>query len=89
MAEPTVFNIGLRFCIRKCRDKQESPPTFLLSNKGKGEKNRKRPFFEISEYGGKIMEREGVSTLSIHGFPWALRHLFIFEIFFRVCVKKF
>ena len=31
-------------CVCKCCDKQESPPAFLLSNKGKGENNRKRPF---------------------------------------------
>ena len=35
------------------------------------------------------MEREGISTLSICGFPRALRGLLIFENCFRVCVKKF
>ena len=25
--------------------------------------------------GGRFIEREGVSTLSIHGYPWALRYL--------------
>ena len=35
------------------------------------------------------MEKEGISTFSIHGFPWALRYLLIFENCFRVCVKKF
>ena len=43
----------------KCCGKQESPPTFLLSNKGKGEKNRKRPFEIISKEGrlwkGKVL----------------------------------
>ena len=27
--------------------------------------------------GGRFIEREGVSTLSIHGYPWALRYLLI------------
>ena len=32
------------------------------------------------------MEREGVSTLSIRGFPWALRGLLIFQDAFVLCV---
>ena len=35
------------------------------------------------------MEMEGVSTLSIRGFPWALRYLLIFENCFCVCFEKF
>ena len=27
--------------------------------------------------GGRFIEREGVSTLSIHGYPWALRYLLL------------
>ena len=40
VAEPTV-NTGLRFSFAKCRGTQESPLTFILSNQGKGEYNRK------------------------------------------------
>ena len=39
------------------------------------------------------MEREGVSTLSIHGFIWALRyflgHLLLFEIVLYMVLKVF
>ena len=45
VAEPTV-NTGLRFLFTKCRGKQDSPLTFILSNKEK-EKEQKKPFFEI------------------------------------------
>ena len=31
------------------------------------------------------MKREGVSTLFIHGFPWALRYLLIFKFLVFVC----
>ena len=34
--------------------------------------------------GGRFIEREGVSTLSIHGYPWALRYLLIC-VFKSVC----
>ena len=44
--------------------------------------------------GGSFIEREGVSTLSIHGYPWALRYLLIcvFKIvclLFNVGLKSF
>ena len=48
VAEPFVLeNDGLRFVFvfAKCRGKQESPPTFILSN-WKGQKHRKIPFFQ-------------------------------------------
>ena len=36
------------------------------------------------------MEREGVSTLSIRSFPWALRYLLILKTpFVFVCFEKF
>ena len=35
--------------------------------------------------GGRFIEREGVSTLSIHGYPWALRYLLIY-VFKNVCL---
>ena len=47
--ELTVFwNAGLRFAFvfEKCRGKQESPPTFILSNKER-KKAQKNSFFEI------------------------------------------
>ena len=44
----------------------------------KRKKNRKNLFRDVSEYGGQIIEREGISNLSIYGFPWALRYLLIF-----------
>ena len=34
------------------------------------------------------MGRERVSTLSIHGFPWALRYLLIFENCLCLCVLR-
>ena len=46
VAEPTVLeNAGLcfTFVFAKCLSKQESPPTFILSN-WKGKKHRKTPF---------------------------------------------
>ena len=49
VAEPTVLrNAGLRFAFvfAKCRGKQESPLTFILSN-WKGKKHRKIPFSRI------------------------------------------
>ena len=44
--------------------------------------------------GGRFIEREGVSTLSIHGYPWALRYLLIvfskmFVCFSTVGLKSF
>ena len=35
------------------------------------------------------MKREGASTLSIHGFPWALRYLLIFQITYVLVWKMF
>ena len=46
----------------------------------KHRKDLSRCFLEFGEY---IMKREGISTLFIHGFPWALSylldHLVLFE----------
>ena len=70
--------------------KQESPPSFILSNKAKGKNNRKNLFHDISEYGGYIIEREGVSALSICGYPRAPRYLLIvFSKFAFLCVCGF
>ena len=65
----------LRFLFAKCRAKQESPPDFILSIHGKGKRTEKTFFRDVSEYEGWIIEREGVSTLSICGYPRALRYL--------------
>ena len=76
------------FVFAKCRGKQESPPTFILSNKER-KKAQKNSFFEIFlSTGDRFIEREGISTLSIRSYLRALRYLliilkivFVFEIF--------
>ena len=52
--------------VREMSRKQESPPSFIFSN-WKGQKHRKIPYEIALGSGGKFIEREGVSTLSIHG----------------------
>ena len=50
VAEPTVLeNAGLRFAFlfAKYRGKQESPPTFISSNHGKGKRTEKTFFRDI------------------------------------------
>ena len=70
----------------KCRGKQESPPSFMFSNMERT-KAQQNSLFEMSlSSGGRFIEREGVSTLSIHGYPWALRYLLIWK--WLVCVLK-
>ena len=83
----------------KCRGKQESPPSFMFSNmeRTKAQQNSFSRIFLGS--GGRFIEREGVSTLSIHGYPWALRYfllcfqnLFAFQVclgFEKVRLKNF
>ena len=67
----------LKCWFAKCRGKQESPPSFMFSNMERT-KAQQNSFFEMSlGSGGRFIEREGVSTLSIHGYPWALRYLLI------------
>ena len=80
----------LRFLFAKCRGKQESPSTFILSNKER-KKAQKNSFFEIFlGSGGKIIERKSVSTLSISGYPQALRYLLIlFSKIAFLCVCGF
>ena len=59
----------------KCRGKQESPPSFMFSNMERT-KAQQNSLFEMSlGSGGRFIEREGVSTLSIRGYPRALRYL--------------
>ena len=75
------------FVFVKCRGKQESPPSFILSNKER-KKAQKNSFFEIFlSTGGRFIEREGISTLSIRSYLRALRYLLIiFKIVFFVFV---
>ena len=62
---------------RVCRGKQESPPSFMFSNMER-KKAQQNSLLRMSlGSGGRFIEREGVSTLSIHGYPWALRYLLI------------
>ena len=82
--ELTVFS-----WFTKCRGKQESPPSFMFSNKERT-KAQQNSFFEMFlGSGGRFIEREGVSTLSIDGYPWALRYLLLcfqnFVCFSSVC----
>ena len=59
----------------KCRGKQELPPSFMFSNMERT-KAKQNSLFEMSlGSGGRFIEREGVSTLSIRGYPRALRYL--------------
>ena len=66
------WNAGLcfAFVFAKCCDKQDSPPTFLLSNKGKGENNRKRPFESFLSKGGRLSKGKVLApflSVVIHG----------------------
>ena len=77
----------------KCRGKQESPPSFMFSNKERT-KAQQNSFFEMFlGSGGRFIAREGVITLSICGYPQALRYLLkcfqnlLFFVF--VGLKKF
>ena len=59
--------------VREMRGKQEPPPSFMFSNMER-EKAQQNSFFEMSlGSGGRFIEREGVSTLSIRGYLRALR----------------
>ena len=46
---------------------------FLQMERTKAQKNSLKRL--VLGSGGSFIEREGVSTLSIHGYPWALRYL--------------
>ena len=48
---------------------------FSFIQKGKVKKAQEKPLILFLELGGLIMKREGISTLSIHGYPWALSYL--------------
>ena len=78
------------FVFAKCRGKQESPPSFMFSNKERT-KAQQNSFFEMSlGSGGRFIVREGVSTIFIRGYPRALRYLLTLcfqKLFaFLVCV---
>ena len=85
MAELIVYT-GLRFLFKKCRGKQESPPNFLLSNKGKGEKNRKRPFREFLSKGGRLWKGKVLASFPSVVFHGVLGTFSFFEI---ACVCVF
>ena len=61
----------------KCRGKQESPSSFMFSNMEKDKSTAKFLFEIFLGSGGRFIEREGVSTLSIRGYPRALRYLLL------------
>ena len=69
--------------VREMSRKQESPPSFILSNKER-KKAQKNSFFEIFlSTEGRFIEREGINTLSICGYPLALRYLlYVFKNLF-------
>ena len=71
------WNAGSRFAFVfvKCRGKQESSPSFMFSNmeRTKAQQNSFSRMFLGS--GGRFIEREVVNTLSIRGYPRALRYL--------------
>ena len=62
--------------VREMSRKQESPPSFIFSNM-EGQKHNKIPYEMFLGSGGRFIEREGVSTLSIRGYPRALRYLLL------------
>ena len=83
----------------KCRGKQESPPSFMCSNMERTKAQQNSLFENVRGSGGRFIEREGVSTLSIRGYPRALRYLllcfqnlFAFQVcvgFEKLCWKNF
>ena len=67
----------LRLCLQNVTV-SKSRHRLLFYPTRKGKKAQKNSFFEIFlGFGGQIIEREGVSTLSIRGYPRALRYLLI------------
>ena len=69
--------------VREMSRKQESPPSFIFSNMDRTKAQQNSLLRMSLGSGGRFIEREGVSTLSIHGYPWALRYLLIcvFKVF--------
>ena len=57
---------------------------FYVLQHGKDKSTAKFLFKMFLGSGGRFIEREDVSTLSIHGYPWALRYLLIC-VFKSVC----
>ena len=75
-----VFSLIANVAVSKSRHR------LFFYPKRKGEKAQERPLILFLEFGGggwQIMKREGISTLFIHGFPWALSyfldHFLLFE----------
>ena len=65
---------GFAFVFANVSVEQESPPTFYFILR-KGLKSTAKTFEIFLGFGELIIEREGISTLSIHGYPWALSYL--------------
>ena len=49
-----TVNTGLHFLFAKCHGKQESPPSFILSNKERKKSTEKFPFRDILSTGGRL-----------------------------------
>ena len=64
--EPTFILVCISYS-QMC-GKQESLSTFLLSNKESVKRTEKYLFLRFLSTGGRLWKREGVITLSIHGF---------------------
>ena len=60
----------------------------LFSPNGKDKSTEKFLIETALGSGGRFIEREGVSTLSIHGYPWALRYLLICVFKMFVCFSR-
>ena len=76
----------LRLCLQNVAV-SKSRHRLLFYPTGK-EKNTYKFLFQDFEYGGQIVEREGINTLSICGFPRALRYLLIFKLLVCACFEK-
>ena len=74
--------------VREMSRKQELPPSFMFSNMERTKAQQNSLLRMSLGSGGIFIEREGVSTLSIHGYPWALRYLLtcVFKMF--VCFSR-
>ena len=74
--------------VREMSRKQESPPSFIFSNMERTKAQKNSLLRLALGSGGRFIEREGVSTLSIHGYPWALRYLLICVFKMFVCFSS-
>ena len=78
------------FCICKCFGLARVTTDFFYFIQRTGQKAQERPLRYFHGFGEKIIDREGISTLSLHGFPWALRCLLIIlKLLVCLCFEKF